>query len=217
MGFGFKLIPNNQEISVVSYYNDSTLIAKRKFKKGEDVLRPSEVSPTLSGYTFVGWRSTPDAITRYETLEATGKAMTLYAYFLPNSLRIVSAEKLWVDNNPKWVEYFKDAQYYTGSIFNESSIWYRPGDYFEGWATGTLKLGYYQRATFYTQAWGGWGDDQEGSVQMPNGTLIWNESSGSCTVGGTVTLHTQGYGGSWYGAEAIGISNITLSNPRAWG
>ncbi len=77
-----SLIPMRQQKRAVTYYVDTSTVYTAKLKKGVDALTNLSFTPTLSGYTFVGWREDTTASSSVLSSEIVGKTdITLYAVF----------------------------------------------------------------------------------------------------------------------------------------
>ena len=77
-----SLIPLKNRKRLVTYYVDTGTVYTAKIKKGADALSGLTFSPTLSGWTFVGWREDTAASNSVLSSEIVGsKDITLYAVF----------------------------------------------------------------------------------------------------------------------------------------
>lgn len=197
--------------STVTYYSGSTILGTREVDEGEDVLHP-DIDTAKSGYTLVGWTKAvnPSEIAvRAETLVATGEPIDLYAIYAPNSKTVA-----WggYDNGYSGG---KDGTYVSGGIYTEGSVWYNEGAYFSNSTYFSVNLFNYQTASLRL-------DKHFGPVGVFNQSGRYNgEEINSGKVytyhnnfGGTIFV--DGEGGSWYGSSEAWVSNLTLSNPKAW-
>ncbi len=202
--------------STVNYYDGDTLLGTEEIDENEDVLRPTTIDTSKAGYTLYGWKASPDAKSRIERLVADGEAISLYAYYVPNTLVIASG----TINSYGWCIYTAgvwDANYINGSAFASAG---RAGYYVGGGeavASGSfyIALNEYQKASISYRCASGNGEDI--SYQFDG----INRNSGDYTTivtrSGSHSMYTRGVTSydSWT-SSMVGITNITLSNPIAW-
>lgn len=205
--------------SEVSYYDGDTLLGTEDVDEGEDVLHPS-INTSKSGYTLYGWTTVKGSENRTTSLLATGEPMSVYAIYLPNTLRVASCA---LANDGYWTDYsnvYMNAKYVSGGIVasaQQAAYGYSHSVYVNASASCTLNLGKYQSALInYRNVTG------NGSGFNPkfDGIGIGNNTSGSITVNTQSSSHSvfaDGWAeaGSWISAITA-ITDITLSNPIAW-
>lgn len=212
---GFKRVWSGA--SVVSYYDGNTLIGTEEVDEGEDVLHPSFALPQKTGYTLYGWRVNPNDLDRVETLLATGEPMTVYAYYVPNS--IVVAKGSFSGTN--YMKSIWNTDYVSGDASAEGNtsgqpVWFG--------CSFNINWRWYQNASLTVRTAknkDGQAHYLSGSVNGVTFTAPYSTSSAQTTVtpnNGNNNLSAylaQEYGEGWaYGA--IGVLNVTLSNPIAW-
>lgn len=200
--------------SIVSYYDENTLLGTEEVEEGLDVLHP-DIDTSKTGYTLVGWGTSTDLSSMVRTMTATGDDITLYALYLPNSLLVATGS---VTNSAGHTSYSGDslsAAYISGALgcTAERAGYIAGAGSCSASAIFTVKLGMYKKATISWNVATGMGDNQWFSVDGID------TSSGSkvVTVDGSHTLQTGGStpGNSWNSCT-IGITNITLSEPKEW-
>ena len=180
--------------SAVSYYDGATLIGTLDVDEGLDVLHP-DLPLSKDGYTLVGWKYNDE---RVETLAANGESMAVYAIYLPNTLVVAKG----VVGTGSYTQQIYDANYISGSIGNSDRVSWGNG-YVS--ATFTVNAGLYQTVSGTTSVNGG-----------GHGFHIY-EVTPDVTKSGTYTVSSyfdSAGEGTYY--CAVGVNQITLSNPRAW-
>lgn len=204
--------------SLVSYYDGATLMGTEEVEEGEDVLHPS-FSTAKSGYTLYGWRLSSGDNSRIESLTATGEPMTLYAFYLPNSMTIASG---YISGN-SFVQSVWNTEYLSGqsglatyATWNNRTVYgsfslnkgkygtasVTVSDYFENKGTGALGVGEarFDGTVIGTPIEGGSGHSKTFTVNAGSHSL---------------SLYVISYG-DYTQSGVMGVTNITLTNPQAW-
>lgn len=204
--------------TVVSYYDGSTLLGTKEVDEGEDVLRPSDISTTKSGYTMIGWATSNSESSIVTSLKASGEAMTLYAIYLPNSYTAVSASHSLGTGSSISKQ---DTKYISGSLFCDAGLndsYVSPGTTTSS-ASWTINMNRYRSVTItartYESAYGShsYSLTWDGSaVSQSNGTNTTRtySSNGSHTFVSTATMNDG------YCAIGIGMTSAVFSNPKPW-
>ena len=202
--------------SLVSYYDNDTLLGTEEVDEGEDVLHPS-FSTSKTGYTLVGWSTEPNDLNKkVTTLVASGEEMTLYALYVPNTIVVCGSSRSGAST---WnSRYMSGAAYVTQESYGPSLT---------NTANFGITLHEYQNSTItlwthdYTVDEQGYGHDYTGSMgidsydtsQYHNGNVLYNWSGNH-----TMRIHAfPNWGnGERYKFSSGGLANVTLSNPKAW-
>lgn len=214
---GFGQIRNlGGEGSIVSYYDGTTLLGKEIVAKGEDCLHPKKVSTTKSGYTLIGYGTSDDVDSKVTTYLATGKSMTLYALYLPNSFVVygsgaVSDASRYISGkfSSKWTG--EGSKEVSGSASSTATL----TSLTEG-MTVTVSFGYSYSFRWSTDHYGRFnicGNSYSTSTQNYSNTV-------SVVIGDTKTLTTycyyKGTSEGWAPSVNAYITQVTLSNPAPW-
>lgn len=208
-------VPQKRKIKI-SYYDGSTLLGRRSYSKGKDILHPSITMPTKADETFVGWAKTSASV-NIETALVAEENITLYAIYLPNTYTALTGSY----SNLYYSISFIDSNYCGGRfIANAQRAAYIAGTgYQEDNSTFSVMLNRYGKATIgYVSFVYGQGETS-GETCRIDGTDV-TDSSGSknVTSSGSHSLHAHGNANasSSYLNTGIFIGSIVLSEPLAW-
>ena len=203
--------------SVVSYYDGNTLIGTEEVDEGEDVLHPSFALPQKTGYTLYGWRVNPNDLDRTETLLATGEPMTVYTYYVPNSIVVAKGSFSGTD----YMKSIWNTDYMSGDASANANT---PGQPVQFGCGFNINWRWYQNASLIVRTAknaDGQAHFLSGSVNGVQFTAPYTKSSAQTTViprngsnNLSAYLSCESDVGWAYGA--IGVLNVTLSNPIAW-
>lgn len=201
----------------IAYYDGATLLGKKSVPAGQDVLHPSIVMPSKTGYTFVGWSTSASEADWTDTLVSTGEPMNLYAVYAANSLTVVSGSIIQAQNGPAYSGSVFNTAYVSGNASAYVELWYQEGGKGDT-KTLTLNKKYYQTADA-TVGWdaraygnGSFDNVQIGSGDEPAYRSFSNLANGNHTIVASVYSSQTT---TWY-ISATGVTALTLSNPTAW-
>ena len=214
--------------STVSYYDGNTLIGTEEIDEGNDALRPQHIDTTKAGYTLYGWKAHPNDTSRLEQLIADGEPISLYAYYVPNTLSVLSASfGNWYHDSGGWhIDYTRSVNnnYLSGvtdvgvdSSWNQRDasvgFYLALNEYQNATVvvlakycpadSGGLSAGY---ASFDGNTWSSWN---------PAGTNSSNTYSNVRTGNHSLYVRSISYDAYWQ-TNVVGVTSIVLSNPIAW-
>lgn len=206
--------------SEVSYYDGDRLIGVVDIDEGTDALHPS-LDTTKEGYTLYGWSDQPNPTSedRILTYVADGNPHNLYAIYLPNTLTVA----LSTVTPGLWVQYNKTLQntkYVSGGLDAQAQG-------YNTWGGGdnqpkessnsfVINLGEYRNASITVKFGTGNGESHRARF---DGVSVASGEIKTVNVGASGSHTLWAYGEAWYQSWCscvIAVTNITLSNPRAW-
>lgn len=190
---GVKVWSNGAE---VSYYDGTNLLGTFDVEEGLDVLHPP-IDTSKADYTLVGWALSDRSLDIVEEMVASDKPINLYAVYLPNTLVVAQGDvgTVW------YTQQIKDERYISGSLGSEKKVT-SGNDYVS--CTFTVNARFYQTVSGATKVNGsgsGWHQ---------------NDVTPSITKSGTYTASSIFVGNNGTYTCVVGVTKITLSNPKAW-
>ena len=204
--------------SVVSYYDNETLLGTEEVDEGEDVLHPS-FSTSKEGYTLVGWSTEPNDLNKkVTTLVASGEEMTLYALYVPNTIVVCVSSKTGTKTASTTVW---NSRYMSGSAY---VIQESPGPSLINTANFGITLHEYQNSSvrlwtyWYMVDEQGYGHDEGGSMKIDSTTRYNGNVLSNLSGVHQMSVHAFPNWGTCerYVCAFGGLANVTLSNPKAW-
>lgn len=201
--------------SIVTYYDGEDIMGVEEVDEGEDALHPS-FSTAKAGYTLYGWKLAPDDQSRVEQKLGTGEPFSLYAYYVPNTLVILSCnivQALWCSRT----EISRNTNYISGKPYADVGM-AMYGHNYGAWAENSgscyVALNEYQNATVAWKFATGNGDFHSAKI---NGANVSGSGSFNLMASGNISFYAKGYAPaeSWV-SSICGATQITLSNPTPW-
>ena len=199
----------------ITYYDNTTELGYEYVASGQDVLHPSITMPTKSGKTFIGWSTTTSENNWVGTLTANGQPMNLYAIYVPNALTVASGS-VTDPHGLGWASYSGtyNSKYISGSIgctADRAGYYIGAGDATAS-ASFSIIFNEYQNATLSWAIGEGAGSSHDWIFDG-----VSTSGGSKSTTSSVHSMSTSGHcSGSDSTSTSIGITSITLSNPRAW-
>lgn len=210
--------------SIVTYYDGENIMGVEDVDEGADALHPP-FSTAKEGYTLYGWKLAPNDKSRVEQKLGTGEPFSLYAYYVPNTLTVLTGSL------SDWYYYHNinysrtiNPDYISGTTFLKLS---REWSSEERNVSFYLALNEYQNADVSLQA--KYMPNDTGNLSVGNAKFDgqqWSSWNTSGTVNGHTFTGVKGGNHSVYlyvisynyydQVNAVGVTNITLKNPIAW-
>lgn len=215
--------------STVSYYDGDTLLGTEEVDEGDSILHPQTIDTTKTGYTLYGWKASASDTTRLDEMLATGEPISVYAYYVPNTLDVLVASfGNWSYDSGGWHMPYsvsvRNAKYITGGTDAFVSA---PWSTRESSTSFYLALNEYQSANVTVQ--GKYCPNDTGNLNVGqtyfdgDGLSSWNLSGSTAskaysnvkTGNHSIRVVAIAYGDYWQ-AVAGGVTRIRLINPTPW-